>query len=77
MSPFLFACIVSLFNLSPFRRRLLEQQNAARGLLSQQAQSGLAGMMSGGNILSTPNGISRGLGSMSPAPQQLARPRKI
>ena len=32
--------------------------------------------MSGGNVMNTPQ-APRGLTSMSPAPQQLSRPRKI
>ena len=33
-------------------------------------------LMSGGNVMNTPQ-APRGLTSMSPAPQQLSRPRKI
>ena len=34
-------------------------------------------LMSGGNVMNSPQAQPRGLTSMSPAPQQLSRPRKI
>ena len=58
------------------RRQLLEQQNAARAGQMQSMSSIGSALMSGGNVMNTPQ-ASRGLTSMSPAPQQLSRPRKI
>ena len=59
-----------------FRRALLEQQNAARAGQMQSMNSLGSALMSGGNVMNTPQ-APRGLTSMSPAPQQLSRPRKI
>ena len=58
-----------------FRRKILEQQNAARIAANQAAlnQTGGLAHMPGG--MSTPTSGPRGMGSMSPAPQ-VSRPRK-
>ena len=63
-----------------FRRKLLEQQNLARMNGGHAPHGTPAGLMPpGGNVMGTPtSGIAqRGLNGMSPAPQQIARPRKI
>lgn len=82
---FLFACshfiFVSLF-FPLCRRKLLEQQNAARSAanyaLMQQTGLSMSASPAGGNVLNTHNTAARaGLTSMSPAPQQLPRTRKI
>ena len=62
-----------------FRRKLMEQQNLAR-MNGGHAHGTPGGLMPpGGNVMGTPtSGIAqRGLNGMSPAPQQIARPRKI
>ena len=63
---------------NPFRRKLLEQQAIARMNGGHQSMtSSISGMVQGGgNVMGTPNS-QRGLNSMSPAPQQMSRPRKI
>merc|ERR1719232_2174140 len=55
------------------QRALLEQQNAARAGQMQSMNSLGSALMSGGNVMNTPQ-APRGLTSMSPAPQQLSRP---
>ena len=79
--PFLFLSLhvflfVLFFFVKFFRRKILEQQNAARIAANQAAlnQTGGLAHMPGG--MSTPTSGPRGLGSMSPAPQ-VSRPRKL
>ena len=58
----------------------MEQQNLARMNGGHAPHGTPAGLMPpGGNVMGTPtSGIAqRGLNGMSPAPQQIARPRKI
>jgi len=56
------------------QRRLLEQQNAARQGQMQSMNTLGSALMSGGNVMNSPQAQPRGLTSMSPAPQQLSRP---
>ena len=56
---------------------MLEQQNAARQGQMQSMNTLGSALMSGGNVMNSPQAQPRGLTSMSPAPQQLSRPRKI
>jgi hypothetical protein len=73
---FIYFCMfyfIFLFNLL-HRRKILLQQNEQRIAANQAALNQVGGLqhMPG---MATPTG-PRGLGSMSPAPQNISRPRK-
>ena len=74
---FIFVCFIFFFLLTFFyRRKVLLQQNEQRIAANQAALNQVGGLqhMPG---MATPTSGPRGLGCMSPAPQNIPRPRKI
>ena len=72
---FIFVCFILFFVTFFYRRKVLLQQNEQRIAANQAALNQVGGLqhMPG---MATPTSGPRGLGSMSPAPQNIPRPRK-
>ena len=72
---YLFLYVLFFFVTFFYRRKVLLQQNEQRIAANQAALNQVGGLQHMPGI-ATPTSGPRGLGSMSPAPQNIPRPRK-